>query len=97
MHKCHELTDGHRTIEREEVTPQDLFDLAHDMLDRLDGLEWAFACLTLISLNHLDVIGKPEDPQGYADTLGTLERWLSDYRKGQEQIERDRFFMEQPE
>ena len=96
MH-AHELTDGHRTIEREHVTPQDLFDLVHDMLERLDGMEWAFACLVLVTLNHLDIIGMPSDPHGYRDTLATLEKWLHEYRLGQEAIERDRFFMDSPE
>jgi hypothetical protein len=96
MH-AHELTDGYRSIERAHATPQELFDLAHDLVNRVDGLEWAFACLVLITLQHMDVIGMPSDPQGYRDTLATLEHWLHEYRLGQEEIERDRKFMDAPE
>lgn len=96
MHQ-HDLTNGYTTITREEVGTGDLFDLVHDLLERIDGLEWAFACLTLITLNHMDIIGKPEDPRGYADTMGALQDWLHHYRLGQERMERDRQFMDAPE
>lgn len=85
---------GYKTVTRGEATPADLFDLAHDLVDRLDGLEWAFACLVLITLQHIDVIGMPSDPQGYRDTMAALEEWLHNYRLGQDEIERDRQFMD---
>lgn len=87
------MTD-YKTVTRGEVTPAELFDLAHNMVERLDGLEWAFACLALITLQHIDAIGMPTDPEGYRDTLVTLQEWLSKYRRGQEEIERDRQFMD---
>jgi len=93
----HELTNGYVTVTREDATPAQLFDLAHDMLDRLDGLEWVIVCLALVTLSHLEVIERPEDPRGYTDTLETLKTWLSDYRRDQERIEADRHFMKSPE
>jgi len=93
----HSLTDGYDTVTRDDATPAQLFDLAHDMLDRLDGLEWAFACLSLVTLQHLEIIGMPEDPAGYRDTLGALQDWLAQYRRWQEKIDADRTFLNQPE
>jgi len=93
----HNLTDGYVTIEREGVKAADLFDVVHDLLTRIDGLEWAFACLAMISLEHLELITRPSDPSAYRDTVGGLQEWLHDYRLAQERIERDRQFMDSPE
>jgi len=93
----HNLTDGYVTIEREDASAQDLFDIVHDLVDRLDRLEEAFAYLALISLEHLELIGGPTDPAVYAETLNGLRFWLRAYREGQERIAADQHFMDSPE
>jgi len=97
MHQHDELTNGYTTVTRDGVTRQELFDLVHDMLERLGELEWAVACLALIDLSHMDIIGMPTDPNGFRDTLEALRDWLHNYRLGQEKMERDRQFMDMPE
>ena len=94
-HDCH-LTDGHQTITRDDVTPQQLFDLAHDMLDRLDGLEWAFMCAVLIQLRQLEVVTDPGKPT-VQHTLELLQQWLDQYQRDQLRTDRDREFMGSPE
>jgi len=94
----HNLTDGYVTVSREEVTPQDLFDLAHDVLNRLDALEWSFSCLLLLTLDHLELISQPDDGgRTYKETVASLQVWMRSYREAQERIDRDRQFMDSPE
>lgn len=94
-HKCF-ISDGHRTIARDTATPADLFDLAHDFLDRLDGLEWAFMCAVLIQMRHLQIVTKPDEPT-LRETLGDLQSWLDQYRRDRLRAERDREFLKAPE
>jgi len=93
----HTVTDGYTTLTRESATPGELFDLAHDLLDRLDGLEWAFMCAVLLTLRHMEVISDPDDPRAADDTLAELHNWLRRYQHDRERIERDHQFLESPE
>ena len=94
-HHC-SISDGHRTITQDTATPADLFDLAHDLLNRLDGLEWAFACTVLITMRHLEIVPEP-DEQALRATLADLHAWIEHYQRDQQRMERDREFLGSPE
>ncbi len=92
----HFMTDGHVTVTRDDATPQHLFDLAHDLLDRVDGLEWAFMCAVLIQLRHMEVVSDPGEATVQA-TLESLQAWLANYERDRKRIEQDQAFMDAEE
>ena len=93
------IRDGYVSIDAENCTPENLFELASDMLGRLEDMEFAFASLTLITLHHLDYISDPEQAprETIRETLATLHSWLMHYQQHQARIELDKHFMESPE
>ena len=88
--------DEHVTVTRESVTPGQLFDLAHEMLDRLDRLEWTFSCLVLLSLDHLGLASAP-DRESREAAVGYLRQWIAEYRRELDAVARDRQFLDSPE
>lgn len=84
------------TIERDDVTPAQLFELLHDMLLRLDALEFNVACLSLLVLHEHGVL---EAPSGKAvqETLEAIRTWLNDYERQRQAVETDRQFLQAPE
>jgi len=65
------------TLERDDCTVQDVFDICIDALERIERVESAVADLTMLTLHHLDRFPAPSDPEAYESTIRQLERYLA--------------------
>src|SRR5262245_48841572 len=88
------IHNGYRTIERETVTADDLFDVATDLLERIDRVEWVMSCVAILLLHKLDIAPEPSDPRMYDETVAEVAEWLMHFEQSQKRIERDRRRME---
>ena len=100
MRHIHNTNKGYETITAETATPEQLFELAHEVLGRVMRLEWVFSCSLMLLLEERGIISGPEDPQAFKDTLAEVHDWLHHYQEDLKRIDRDRRvveFMDSPE